>query len=109
MRYLLGLLLAFFILPVAAIQDVALADLPPEARQTLRLIERGGPFPYRRDGVVFRNFERLLPHRPRGYYHEYTVPTPGERTRGARRIIAGGDAEHYYTGDHYRTFWRIRQ
>ena len=109
MRYLLGLLLALFILPAAAFQDVALADLPPEARQTLQLIKRGGPFPYRRDGVVFGNFERRLPIRPRGHYHEFTVPTPGEHSRGARRIVVGDVAEYYYTGDHYRTFWRIRE
>lgn len=109
MRYLLGLLLALFILPAAAIQNVPLADLPPEARQTLQLIKQGGPFPHRRDGVVFGNFERLLPIKPRGYYREYTVPTPGLRHRGARRIIAGGEAEYYYTGDHYQTFWRIRE
>ncbi len=109
MRYLLGLLLALFILPAAAIQDIPLADLPPEARRTLQLIDRGGPFPYRRDGVTFGNFERLLPIKPRGHYREYTVPTPGLRHRGARRIVAGRDAEYYYTNDHYRTFWRIRQ
>lgn len=107
---LLALSLALLTLPAcAAIGEVALADLPPEAQRTVRLIEQGGPFPYRRDGVVFGNFERRLPYRPRGYYREYTVPTPGERTRGARRIIAGSGAEHYYTGDHYRTFWRIRE
>ena len=76
-----------------------------------QLIERGGPFPSRRDGVIFGNFERRLPIRQRGYYHEYTVPTPGARTRGARRIIAGDTShgEYYYTEDHYRTFWRIRE
>ena len=114
MRYLLGLLLALFILPAAAIQDVRLADLPPEARQTLQLIKQGGPFPHRRDGVVFGNFERLLPIKPRGYYREYTVPTPGSRDRGARRIVCGGERPTepeacYYTGDHYASFARIVQ
>lgn len=86
-----------------------LADLPPEARQTLALIKRGGPFPYRKDGTVFGNRERLLPAKPRGYYREYTVPTPGARDRGARRIVAGGDPPHefYYTDDHYQSFRRI--
>ena len=88
---------------------IAAADLPSEARQTLTLIKQGGPYPYRRDGVVFRNFERLLPLRPRGYYREYTVPTPGSRTRGARRIIAGVKGEYYYTEDHYQSFHRIRE
>ncbi len=92
-----------------AIPYVALADLPAQARTTLRLIERGGPFPYARDGVVFHNYERRLPRRPRGYYHEYTVKTPGVRARGARRIITGANGEYYYTGDHYRSFRRIRQ
>jgi guanyl-specific ribonuclease Sa len=83
--------------------------LPPEAVDTLALIEAGGPFPYRRDGVTFENRERLLPAKPRGYYREYTVPTPGSRDRGARRIVAGGDPPEvfYYTADHYRSFRRV--
>lgn len=85
------------------------ADLPPEAVHTLGLIARGGPFPYRKDGTVFQNRERLLPGQPRGYYREYTVPTPGARDRGARRIVTGGDPPEvfYYTDDHYRSFRRI--
>lgn len=89
--------------------DVALAELPPEARQTLALIKAGGPFPYARDGATFRNREGRLPERRPGYYREYTVRTPGARDRGARRIVAGGDGEFYYTQDHYRTFRRIRE
>ena len=83
--------------------------LPPEAVATLEAIERGGPFPYDRDGTVFQNRERLLPERPRGYYREYTVITPGSRDRGARRIVAGGDPPeaYYYTDDHYRSFRRV--
>lgn len=83
--------------------------LPPEALDTLALIERGGPFPYRKDGTTFQNRERLLPARPAGYYREYTVPTPGSDDRGARRIITGGDPPEvfYYTADHYRSFRRI--
>lgn len=83
------------------------AGLPPEARNTLRAIKNGGPFAYPRDGVVFGNFERILPKHPRGYYHEYTVKTPGTRGRGARRIISGGSGEYFYTADHYQTFKRI--
>jgi ribonuclease T1 len=98
--------------------SVALADLPPEAQHTLHLIQRGGPFPYpRKDGSTFGNFEKRLPSQARGYYREYTVPTPGSRNRGARRIVAGngrnGDVAHsgeyYYTDDHYRSFRRIRE
>jgi ribonuclease T1 len=92
--------------PAAA---VAVAELPPEARQTVLLIRRGGPYPYERDGVVFGNFERLLPARERGYYREYTVTTPGAKNRGARRIVAGRGGELYYSDDHYRTFRRIRE
>ena len=90
----------------ARLPAVAEADLPPEARTTLHLIDRGGPFPYRRDGVVFKNLERLLPQQQRGYYREYTVPTPGSRDRGARRIITGEQppAVFYFTADHYRSF-----
>ena len=103
--------------PPAMPGDVTIDALPPEGRSTLALIRRGGPFPYSKDGAVFGNRERLLPRRPRGYYTEYTVPTPGSRDRGARRIVAGkgssGDpstsGEYYYTDDHYQSFRRIRQ
>ena len=83
--------------------------LPLEAIETIALIERGGPFPYDRDGVTFQNRERRLPERPRGYYREYTVPTPGERDRGARRIVTGGDPPevYYYTDDHYGSFRQV--
>jgi len=87
--------------------------LPPRKRfgkwapKPVRLIKRGGPFSYARDGRVFNNRERLLPARSRGYYREYTVQTPGARDRGPRRIIAGGRGEYYYTDDHYASFRRI--
>lgn len=97
---------------VEPMADVALDSLPEEARFVYARIRAGGPFKYARDGVVFRNRERLLPARPRDYYHEYTVPTPGTRTRGARRIICGGPITTpdvcFYTDDHYRSFRRIR-
>ncbi|MFJ1973475.1 ribonuclease domain-containing protein [Streptomyces sp. NPDC087903] len=83
---------------------VELSRLPAEARRTLELIDEGGPFPYDRDGVVFGNFERLLPSRERGYYHEYTVTTPGSPDRGARRVVTGRGGEIYYTDDHYDSF-----
>jgi ribonuclease T1 len=88
---------------------IALAELPPEARRTILLVRQGGPFANDRDGVVFGNFEGLLPPRERGYYREYTVPTPGVSHRGARRIVAGRGGELYYTGDHYRSFRRISE
>lgn len=92
---------------------VSLAGLPPEVRQTLDLIKQGGPYPYAKDGVVFGNYEGVLPRQKRGYYHEFTVMTPRARNRGARRIIAGGNpqtsGEYYYTKDHYRTFQRIKE
>lgn len=83
--------------------------LPPEAVATLEQIERGGPFPYDRDGSVFQNRERRLPDQPRGYYREYTVETPGAPDRGARRIVTGGQPPevYYYTDDHYRSFRRL--
>jgi len=108
--------------PIAAARDVRIGDvdaatLPSEARQTLDLIKSGGPFPYRKDGTTFGNREKRLPLRDHGYYREYTVPTPGARDRGARRIVAGqgerGDVrtsgEYYYTDDHYTSFRRIRE
>jgi ribonuclease T1 len=88
---------------------VAIAELPPEARRTLEIIKHGGPFRYKNDGSIFGNRERRLPQRSHGYYREYTVPTPGARDRGARRIVAGRHAEYYYTDDHYDTFRRIRE
>lgn len=93
--------------PAREVAVVAVAELPPEARQTLALIRSGGPFPYAKDGVVFGNREGRLPAQRRGYYREYTVKTPGERTRGARRIVAGGSGERFYTDDHYNSFRRI--
>ncbi|MGF1426032.1 ribonuclease domain-containing protein [Kitasatospora sp. LaBMicrA B282] len=81
--------------------------LPGQAQDTLALIGRGGPFPYRSDGVVFDNRERRLPAEPRGYYHEYTVTTPGAADRGARRIVTGQGGERYWTADHYASFRRI--
>lgn len=91
----------------ADLPQVSLADLPPQAAQTVALIRAGGPFPYSEDGVVFHNYEGLLPDEATGYYHEYTVPTPGAEDRGARRIIEGSAGELYWTDDHYRTFERI--
>ena len=92
-----------------ALAEVSVAELPHEARETIELIRRGGPYPYARDGVTFRNREGQLPREKRGYYREFTVKTPGERTRGARRIIAGRGGELYYTDDHYNHFRRIRE
>jgi ribonuclease T1 len=93
--------------PASGLTIVAVADLPSEAQQTLKLIDQGGPYPYSRDGVVFGNFEKILPKQDRGYYHEYTVKTPGESDRGARRIVTGKNGERYYTDDHYKSFRRI--
>jgi ribonuclease T1 len=84
-------------------------QLPREARTTLQLIEEGGPFPYSKDGSIFQNREGFLPSRPRGYYREYTVITPGEDDRGARRIVAGEGGELYYTDDHYDSFKYIME
>lgn len=113
MRFLLALLFAgLFGLAQAA--DIARDALPPEGREALARIETGGPFPYQRDGVVFGNFEKLLPPERRGYYREYTVPTPGVRHRGARRIVCGGWEVRrpnacWYTADHYRSFRKIAE
>jgi ribonuclease T1 len=89
----------------AAVGSICHSDLPSQAYTTLNLIAQGGPYPYSQDGTVFRNRERILPSRPTGYYHEYTVITPGSSTRGARRIVTGEERqEDYYTADHYRSF-----
>ncbi|MFD3947879.1 ribonuclease domain-containing protein [Streptomyces sp. NPDC058579] len=89
----------------AAVGDICYSDLPSQAHDTLRLIEQGGPFPYRQDGTVFQNREGILPGHSTGYYHEYTVKTPGSSNRGARRIVTGESSqEDYYTADHYASF-----
>ena len=112
----------------AAVASISVAELPAEARGTLQLIKRGGPFPYPRDGVVFGNYEHALPLQPCGYYHEYTVKTPGVHDRGARRIVCGivpargrpmgspllrsdpfALPECYYSNDHYRSFYLITE
>ncbi len=106
---LLALLLWLPQVQAMELSAVMLAELPFEARVTMRAIEKGGPFAYDRDGVVFKNYERVLPKQSRGYYHEYTVKTPSARGRGARRIVCGPLPECYYSPDHYRTFKRIRE
>ncbi|WP_416986236.1 ribonuclease domain-containing protein [Streptomyces sp. T028] len=89
----------------AAVGSICYSDLPSQAYDTLELIEQGGPFPYSQDGGVFQNREGILPSQPTGYYHEYTVKTPGSSTRGARRIVTGEEYEEdYYTADHYASF-----
>jgi ribonuclease T1 len=97
--------------PSAVAGTIGQAQLPPEAVTTLNAIAAGGPYPYAKDGVVFGNFERLLPAHRRGYYHEYTVPTPRARNRGARRIVCGGPPRRidncFYSDDHYNSFKRI--
>ena len=107
MRLAWALILAFAASACAG--EIAVAELPAEARQTLALIKAGGPFAHARDGATFHNREGRLPERAGGYYREYTVRTPGARDRGARRIVAGKGGEYYYTHDHYRTFRRIRE
>ncbi|CAA9382143.1 MAG: Guanyl-specific ribonuclease [uncultured Nocardioides sp.] len=93
--------------PASGLAVVALADLPPEAEETVALIDTGGPFPHDEDDGVFGNFEGILPDEQRGYYREYTVETPGLDHRGARRIVTGSSGELYWTDDHYSSFARI--
>ena len=93
--------------PASSATEIYMGDLPREARATIALIDKGGPYPYAKDGSIFSNREGQLPKQKRGYYREYTVKTPGERTRGARRIISGADGDLYYTDDHYNHFRRI--
>ncbi|MFD7733307.1 ribonuclease [Kitasatospora phosalacinea] len=90
-----------------ALADVCRSELPAQALDTLGLIARGGPYPYRSDGVVFENREGRLPRQGNGYYHEFTVVTPGSGDRGTRRIVTGGTGEQYWTADHYATFQEV--
>ncbi len=117
----LALAMASGAAPVTALErasgQIAYADLPQEARETLAQIKRGARFPHRQDGSEFGNREKRLPLKERGYYREYTVPTPGAKDRGARRIVAGSGAagdvktsgEYYYSDDHYKSFRRIKE
>jgi ribonuclease T1 len=118
---LTGLLLAVTVLPnlvqarvspsAGSLTTVSVAELPRQGIEVYGLVQRDGPFAYEKDGVVFGNRERLLPSRNRGYYHEYTVKTPGSRDRGGRRIVCGGQPRTpdicYYTADHYASFRKI--
>ncbi len=117
-RFAVGLVLAALVLASPSharvsqeLREVPASSLPREAREVLAAIHAGGPFRYERDGITFGNREKLLPAKPRGYYHEYTVRTPGARDRGARRIVCGGPqrapSECYYSDDHYNSFRRI--
>lgn len=93
--------------PDSGLPVVQEADLPPEAHDTLALIDQGGPFPYEEDGTTFSNREGILPDHEEGYYKEHTVETPGSDDRGARRIVTGSGGEFYWTDDHYASFSRI--
>ncbi len=113
MTRLLAAIIALVVASNAAgfspLDEMRVDVLPPDAVRTVKLIQRGGPFAFARDGSVFANRERRLPPRYRGYYREYTVAPAGARERGARRIVAGRNGELYYSRDHYRSFLRIRQ
>jgi len=108
-RFVAGLLAFLFSFSAFCFSEgeIDKKQLPREAVESIALIRKGGPYPHERDGAVFSNREKRLPARERGWYREYTVRTPGERTRGARRIVAGRDGTLYYTDDHYRSFKRI--
>jgi ribonuclease T1 len=92
---------------VSGLPTILYEELPIEAQETIQFIDQDGPFPFERDGITFQNRERLLPQKPRGYYREFTVITPGEDDRGARRIVAGEEGELYYTDDHYASFQEV--
>ena len=108
-----GVACGAFARDVPPLADVRLSELPKEAQHMYALIREGGPFRYSRDGVAFGNREKLLPSKPRGYYREYTVRTPGAKDRGARRMVCGGPKTApdacFYSDDHYNSFRRIRQ
>ena len=93
--------------PTSDLPTTTVAELPPEALDTLVLIDQGGPFPYDKDGSTFGNREGILPPQPNGFYAEYTVITPGEGDRGARRIVGGDDGARFYTSDHYSSFREV--
>lgn len=96
-----------FPVPTTDLPTITVATLPPQAVATLRVIKDGGPYPYAQDGMIFQNRERELPQQPEGFYHEFTVPTPGSPDRGPRRIVSGADGALFWTTDHYRSFREI--
>lgn len=95
------------------IGEISVSQLPKEAQVVLFQIKNGGPFAYDKDGAVFGNYEKILPRQKRGYYREYTVATPRIKSRGARRLITGGQPastdEIYYTDDHYQSFKKLKK
>jgi ribonuclease T1 len=93
--------------PTSDLAAMTVAQLPPEGVETLELIAQGGPFPYDKDGSTFQNREGILPQQRSGFYEEYTVVTPGEDDRGARRIVSGDDGSRFYTADHYSSFREV--
>lgn len=95
--------------PASGLPIIAASDLPPKAREVLAAIKDGGPFEYDEDGDVFGNYEGILPGKKRGYYHEYTVRLPGDKTRGAHRLVTGDKGEIYWTADHYESFSRVKE
>ncbi len=111
-----GALVALIVLPSGGDDDkseptTTTATVPASEHTAIAtvLVAVGGgdPLPYRRDGDVFENREAVLPAKPRGYYREYTVPTPGSEDRGARRLVIGADGDVWYTADHYRSFQQL--
>lgn len=95
------------VVTVAGIATIKRSALPKQGQHTLDLIAKGGPFPYKQDGVVFQNRESRLPKKAKGYYREYTVKTPGSSDRGARRVVTGAKGEQFYTDDHYASFRQV--
>lgn len=97
--------------PASLHATIGLAELPKQGVETYTLIRQGGPFASEKDGAMFGNRERMLPAQKRGYYLEYTVPTPGLNHRGVKRIVCGGARTTpdvcYYTADHYASFRKI--
>ena len=89
----------------------ALTEATPDARAkiqaTLDRIGRGERDPHRNDGAVYRNLNRVLPLRARGYYHEYVYRARRYGPVGPERVIAGQGGDVYYTPDHYETFQRF--
>lgn len=93
--------------------ECSVDTLPPEADDVINRILSDQDHLYsQHDGKHFGNYQNRLPREKSDYYREYTVSTPGDRSRGARRIVVGGGTENdpdvwYYTPDHYDTFCEI--
>ncbi|MBF6172580.1 ribonuclease domain-containing protein [Nocardia blacklockiae] len=97
---------------------LAADGVPDRAWRTLQLIDAGqwpdaANSPGTKGGGTWSNREGQLPATDGGgnriAYREWDVnPKQPGQSRDAERIVTGSDGSAWYTGDHYRSFTRMR-